>query len=303
MRINNSVSRRVWAKAVLAGLSIVASPLVGRAAIEGLAPSNEFAGHTAPVEKREQNFDVPGVVDKVLVKEGDAVKAGQLIAQQDTASDEARLQAVQLVAASNLEIKAEEAQLAKDEVDLARKGDLIKQQAIAPSEYEEAKLAVTIDGLKAAHAREDHQKAQYDVAEQKAKINQKQLHARVDGVVSQISTHEGELADTQHPAITIVRNDVLYVEVDMPADVVNRLKAAGTVTPLQVRYVDEGPKGTWYEARIHFIKPEADAASNFEHVQLEMQNPPLRSAGLQVMVKVPDSVAGTSGVPRISLSR
>lgn len=257
---------------------------------EGFLARNEFNAHTAPVEKRDQNFDVPGVVEKVLVKEGDAVKAGQLIAQQDISADEAHLKSAELVANSNLEVEAEDAQLAKDKIDFQRKGELIKEHNIAPSEYDEAKLAVTIDQLKLDHAKEDREKASYDVAESKAKIKLKQMFARVDGVVSQIATHEGELADTQHPAITIVKNDVVYVEVDLPADVVNRLKTSGMKAPLQVRYKDEGEKGVWREAAIHFIKPEADAQSNYEHVQLQMPNPEMRSAGLQVVVKLPDNL-------------
>jgi len=304
--MNRSARQMLRTKALLASVAIVALPVFAFGSVDSQSTSNQFAGHTAPIEKREQNFDVPGVIDKILVKEGETVKAGQLIAQQDTSADEARLKSVELVAASELEVKAEEAQLAKDQVDLVRKGELIKQQAIAPSEYEEAKLAVTIDQLKADHAKEDHQKAQFDVAEQKAKIHQKQLFARVDGVVSQISTHEGELADTQHPAITIVKNDVVYVEVDLPADVVNRLKSTGQATPLPVRYVDEGDKAVWHDATIYFIKPEADAASNFVHVQLKMPNPDLRSAGLQVMVKLPDNIAGSGAsgsVPSVSSTR
>ena len=304
--INRSACQNPRTKSLLAALALAGLPALAWGAGDSSSAPNQFAGHTAPVEKREQNFDVPGVVDKVLVKEGDTVKAGQLIAQQNTSADEARLHSVQLVAASELEVEAEQAQLAKDQVDLVRKGELIKQAAIAPSEYEEAKLAVTIDQLKTDHAKEDHAKAQFDVAEQKAKIIQKQLFARVDGVVSQISTHEGELADTQHPAITIVKNDVLYVEVDLPADVVNRLKIAGLTTPLPVRYIDEGDKAVWHEAKIHFIKPEADAASNFVHLQLEMPNPDLRSAGLQVMVKLPDNVAGSGAAgsgPSVSSTR
>jgi RND family efflux transporter MFP subunit len=294
MRKLASTSYRITlAAALMAGLSALGA--TSARADDATLPSTDFNGHTAPVEKREQNFDVPGVVTKVLVNEGDRVKAGQLIAQQDTAADEAHLQSVQMVANSDLEVKAEEAQLEKDQVDLVRKSELIKTQAIAPSEYEEAKLAVTIDQLKAAHAKEDHQKAQYDVAEQTAKINQKKLFAHVDGVVSEITTHEGELAETQHPAITIVKNDVLYVEVDLPAEVVARLKTAGLQTQLKVRYKDEGEKGVWREAKIHFIKPEADAQSNFEHVRLEMPNPENRSAGLQVIVRLPDNVANPAG--------
>jgi RND family efflux transporter MFP subunit len=275
---------------LLAALSVVGLSVSIGAAEEGSLARNEFNAHSAPVEKREQNFDVPGVVDKVLVKEGDVVKAGQLIAQQDTDVDEAHLRSAELLAKSDLEIKAEEATLKKDQIDLDRKVILHRTGDISPSDYDEAVTLVQIDQLKGDHAREDKEKASYDVLESKGKIKLKRMYARIDGVVSQIATHEGELADTQHPAITIVKNDVLYVEVDLPADVVNRLKASGMKAPLQVRYKDEGEKGVWRDAAIHFIKPEADAQSNYEHVQLQMPNPEMRSAGLQVVVKLPDNL-------------
>lgn len=296
MRCLNTIGRTSFARAILVGVSAVGFTASIGVAEDG-APtttSNEFPAHTAPVEKREQNFDVPGVIDKILVKEGDTVKADQLIAQQDASADEAHLKASELVANSNLEIDAEQAQLDKDKVDLSRKEELFKTQSIDPTQVDEARLAVTIDKLKLDHAREDKEKATYDVAESKAKIKLKQMFARVDGVISQIATHEGELADTQHPAITIVKNDVLYVEVDLPAKVVRRLKAAGMKTPLQVRYADEyedqGDNAVWHAATVHFIKPEADAQSNTEHVQLEMPNPEHRSAGLQVVVRLPDNL-------------
>jgi RND family efflux transporter MFP subunit len=292
----DSVRRHTFALALLAGLGAAALPGISFAD-DGATTSNQFPAHTAPVEKREQNFDVPGVIDKILVKEGDAVKAGQLIAQQDTDVDEALLKSAELLANSNLEIEAEQAQRDKDTVDRDRKDELFKQKppAIDPGAVDEARLAVKIDQFKLEHANEDKEKASYDVLESKGKIKLKRMYARIDGVVSQISTHEGELADTQHPAITIVKNDVLYVEVDLPADVVRRLKASGMKAPLQVRYVDEGDKGVWHEGSVHFIKPEADAQSNFEHVQLQMANPEMRSAGLQVTVKLPDNLIAPVG--------
>ena len=261
---------------------------------EGSLPSNVFPGHTAPKEKRAQNFDLPGVVDKVLVKEGDVVKAGDLVAQQDTSVDEAHLASLKILAESQLEIEAEEAQLKKDIVDRERKLKLHQQNAISPAEYEEAVLAVTIDEKKLAKAHEDKQRAAQDVKEQAAKIERKKLFAKIDGVVEEINTHEGELAnsDSQHPTITIVKNDPVYVEVDMPAEVVKRLQ---TKQPLQVRYKDDDK---WMNASIHFIRPEADPQSNFEHVQLEMANAEGRRSGLQVLVKLPDNVAaaGAAGI-------
>jgi RND family efflux transporter MFP subunit len=261
---------------------------------DGSLPSNVFPGHTAPKEKRAQNFDLPGVVDKVLVKEGDKVKAGDLLAQQDTSVDEAHLESLKIVAESDLEIKAEDAQLAKDIVDRDRKQKLASEHAISPADYEESKLAVTIDEFKLQKAREDKKRAAFDLKEQTAKIERKKLMAKVDGIVEEINTHEGELAnsDSQHPTITVVQNDTVYIEVDMPAEAVKKLQLK---QPLQVRYKDEDK---WREAAIHFIRPEADPQSNFEHVQLEMPNTEARRSGLQVLVKLPDNLAagGAAGV-------
>lgn len=292
------VSSRRLALGVLAvlglGNCLAASPANLPAMDDGSLPSNVFPGHTAPKEKRAQNFDLPGVVDKVLVKEGDVVKAGDLVAQQDTSVDEAHLASLKILAESQLEIEAEDAQLKKDIVDRERKLKLHQQNAISPAEYEEAVLAVTIDEKKLAKAHEDKDRAALDVKEQAAKIERKKLYAKIDGVVEEINTHEGELAnsDSQHPTVTIVKNDPVYVEVDMPAEVVKRLAAK---QPLQVRYKDEDK---WHEASIHFIRPEADPQSNFEHVQLEMANTEGRRSGLQVLVKLPDNVAaaGAAGV-------
>lgn len=303
MHYRETTRRLACATAVLAGLGLgccVASAAPASATPAGAQtglddsslPSNVFPGHTAPKEKRAQNFDLPGVVVKVLVKEGDPVQAGELLAQQDTSVDEAHLESLKIAAQSELEIKAEEAQLRKDTVDRERKKELAAQHAISPADYEEAILAVTVDDLKLEKAKEDKTRAALDVKEQAAKIERKKLYATIDGIVEEISTHEGELAnsDSQHPTITLVKNDPLYVEVDMPADVVKKLQVK---EPLQVRYKDEDK---WREASIHFIRPEADPQSNFEHVQLEMNNAEGRRSGLQVLVKLPDNVAGAGGV-------
>ena len=259
-----------------------AEPAVERSAV--------YTGHTAPSEKREQSFDARGVVKELLVKEGDQVKAGQLLARQETEEDEVHLKSLELVANSDLASQAEAAQTEKDRVDLKRKAELFRKSAISPAELDEAKVTVVIDELKTSKAKEDQQKAKYEVAEQKAKLDEKKLYARIDGVISQISTREGELAnsDSQHPALTIVKNDPLYVEVDLPAAIARRLQRQDE---LEVQYVDEGDAGKWRAARVHFIKPEADAQSNYQHVQLEMPNPQQRSSGLQVKIRLAGSLA------------
>lgn len=283
-----SRTRAAVAAVALGGLCLGAAPQVSPPDSAAVAP-NTYSAFTAPSEKRAQNFDVPGVVFEMKVKEGDVVKAGQLLAQQNTAADEAHLRSLTLLAeATKLEIEAAGLQLEKDTIDLKRNEDLLLKRSISQGEVETSRVTVKIDALKKQSAENNAEKAKADLEEEKARIEQKKLFSKIDGVVSEINTRAGELAnnDTQHPTITIVKNQPLYVEVDLPSELVTKIKLAN-VGALQVQYVDEKDKGVWRDAKIHFIKPEADPRSNTEHVQLEMANAEGRSSGLQVEVRMP----------------
>src|SRR5689334_5963631 len=50
-----------------------------------------YVGFTKPSEQRGLGFNGPGVVSKVYVKEGDSVKKGQLLAEQDSRAERADL--------------------------------------------------------------------------------------------------------------------------------------------------------------------------------------------------------------------
>lgn len=260
----------------------------------------EWPGYTTPSEKRVLNFDVPGVIQQLNVKEGDTVKAGQLLAQQNTAPDEAHLKSLEIQSTSkNLETQADEAEQRLDKVDLDRKTELKKKNAISPSDFDQAQLKFEVDGLKIDNARSEEKHAKVDCEEEKARIEQKKLYSRIDGVVSQVSVREGELATTENGdpqkqgVIIVVKNNPLYVEVDLPSALVKDLKNDWKNKSLQVQYVDD--KTTWHDAKIHFIKPEADPRSNTEHVQLELPNPEGRSSGLQVTVRMPAGTPAPGG--------
>jgi RND family efflux transporter MFP subunit len=296
METNRHLSSRKWASIAalaLGGLCLGAGPGTPPPPPTLDATANQFPAITMPSEKRQQNFDLPGVVWKMTVKEGDKVKKGDVLAEQNTEPDKAHLSSLEVQSkTSDLEMQAAVATLDKDQVDLKRKETLMTTKSISQGEVDEARLQVKIDGFKKEAAAEGKNKAEADIAEQKARIEQKMLRAKIDGVVSEINTREGELAnnDTQHPTVTVVKNDPLYVEVWLPAPLVTKLKADGLKTVLQVQYVDE-QNGKWREAKIHFIRPQADAQSNMEYVQLEMPNPEGRSSGLQVMVRMPSGAA------------
>jgi len=119
----------------------------------------------------------------------------------------------------------------------------------------------------------------------KVKIEQKKLVAPLDGVVAKADLHPGEGSDIQRSTnILIVRNDPLWVDVNIPADKVLQLRQKGT-KQLQVRYLDSTE---WQTADILNFQALANAGAYQTPVRLQVANPSLREAGLQMIVKLPD---------------
>jgi RND family efflux transporter MFP subunit len=278
---SNPRKKRWLTTAVVAGLTMSA-PLFGADA------DRTFPGVTKPSESRDISFNGPGVVSLLSVKEGDAVQAGQSLIDQDDSVEEANLAAVLVDATSDVQVDAAKAKLAYAEEEQRRKQRLSDEHAIGESELEEAKLDVIMAQKQVELAeQEKHQKA-LEANEDKAKISLKHLVSPITGSVLKINTHVGETPAADKPVLTVVRNDPLWVETDLPTQQVKQVKLGQT---MDVRY---GGDQNWQSASVIFIAPEADARSDTQKIRMELGNPTHRDSGLQVEVKVPDNLASAS---------
>ncbi|HET6247562.1 MAG TPA: efflux RND transporter periplasmic adaptor subunit [Tepidisphaeraceae bacterium] len=273
---NETFKRRGAVLAVAAMVGLSSGCLLG-------AADNTFKnpGITNPSEQRGLNFNVPGVVSKVMVKEGDIVKKGDIIAQQDDSVDLADLKVKQAdVTSSALQIEAAAVDLAQKKVELDRDTEMFKKKVISSSDYDKAKLDVDIGEIRVKLAQQETQQKQEEVEAEKAKIAQKKLVSTIDGIVQKINVHEGELAtnDPKTPCIQIVLNEPLYVEVDIPV-----ATAAGLALKqkMDVRYAGDDK---WHVADIIFFNPVASAAAGTQRIRLQMENPSHMRSGMQVEV-------------------
>lgn len=252
------------------------------------ADHNARPGLTRPSDQRDITFNGPGVVANLAVKEGDPVQAGQPVIGQDDAVEEATLQVIEVEANSQVQVEAAQAKLDYQKVELARKQKMFDQKVLGESELEEAKVDVIIAQKQVQLAEQEKHQKELEGIEQRKKIALKHLVSPISGFVSKINTHAGEAPVADKPVMTIVQNDPLWVEVDLPTAQVKSLKAGQT---LDVRYNDEDK---WNAARVIFIAPVADARSDTDKVRLEMPNPEHRNSGLQVQVRSPENVAAAS---------
>ncbi len=156
------------------------------------------------------------------------------------------------------------------------------------NELDEARVAVKIADIAVKFRTQEHAQKKLELGAQKVRIEQKRLMSPIDGVIAKIEVRAGEGTDITRPAMQIVQNDMLKVEVDIPATKCRNLKSGPEGDTLMVRYGDEEK---WMPAKIVFLTPYADPSSGTRKVRLEMPNEAKREAGLPVYVKLPDNVA------------
>ena len=256
-------------------------------------------GITNPSEQRGLNFNVPGVVSKVFVTEGDIIKKGTLIAQQDDSVDLAEMKVKEAdVTSSALQIEAANTDLAQKKVEFARQTDMFAKGVAGKADVEKAKLDVDIGIIRVKLAQQETAQKQQEVEAERAKIAQKKLLSTIDGIVQKINVHEGELAtnDPKTPCIQVVQNEPLYVEVDVPVNVAKELEIG---QPMDVRYFSDTK---WQATKIIYFNPVSNAAAGMQRVRLQMENPNHLRAGLQVEV-APHDPAHDKGVAVVQPGR
>ncbi len=252
------------------------------------APPAAEKGITRPSESTEYQFNQPGLIEQVMVKEGDSVKKGDLLVKQNDTVEQQTLKSKSIDADSDLSQRLAQAKLDVLRVDLKRKKELLAQQNVSQAEYEEADLKVKEAELDLEYSGQKIRQAKIDVEEQRARIELKKMISTFDGIVQKVDARAGQNADPSKPQVIVVRNDPLWIDVHAPSAKTKLLKEK---QPLQIRYDGEDQ---WQDAEIIFLDPVVDAQSDTQLVRLQMKNPSGRRAGLRVDVRLPEEVTAAS---------
>lgn len=148
------------------------------------------------------SFETGGRVETINVKEGDYVKAGQIIAQLRKDDYE-------------LSVKALQTQRDLAYRDAMRKKRMHEQKALSGNEYESAQTML------------ENLDAQLEI--QKNKYEYTFLKAPVNGFIQKVNMHEGELAGIGSCVATMLDLSRMEVEVGMPSDLYQKRSLFGDV--------------------------------------------------------------------------
>jgi len=225
-------------------LPVVAEPVVIE---DGVTVHRSFVGVVEARRESRIGFELGGQVASILVDEGDAVKAGQVLARADTKlldAERLTLVATRDEVAARLEL----AHLTRERTRKALAGHAVSRQAL-----DEA--VTNFNVLSAALSRAEAAIAQVD-----ARLAKSVLRAPFTGIVAERHFDEGQIAAATAPVITLLEASEPEARIGVSTQALSSLKVG---QKLEVTVT-----GRRVEARVASLLPVRGAKTRTVEVRL-----------------------------------
>jgi RND family efflux transporter MFP subunit len=214
--------------------------IVEPAALDRTLP---LTGSLAPFNEATVKAKVAGELVEVAVREGESVRAGQLLARVDTTDVQAR------VAARQADVEAAKAQLVWADKNRAQQKALLDKAFISQSAFDnvQSNYDVAAARLRAAEA---------ELVVARKALGDAALVAPFAGIVSQRHAQPGERVALDARVVSVVDLSRLQLEAAVPPAAIGQVRAG---QPISFRVEGFGERG--FEGRIERINPSATAGS------------------------------------------
>jgi len=209
-----------------------------------------------------------GIVETILVKQGQAVRRGQVLATLDQSVLRTSLEFARAKARATAARDAARAELELRQRRLEKLLSLREEGHSSRDEVERTQTDVQIAQARLRAAEEECELNQLEVRRIEAQLARLAVVSPTDGVVVRLHREAGEFVAAGAPQVaTVVRLDALRVKLYLPTDLAGRLSTAQSV-PLVFPETGQRAPG-----RVEFISPTTDADSGTVRVELIIDNP------------------------------
>ncbi|MCI0333954.1 MAG: efflux RND transporter periplasmic adaptor subunit [Planctomycetes bacterium] len=269
-----------------------------------------FPGKVEASRRVELAFQVPGLLVKLPVKEGQQVAKGDVIAELRQDEFQARLTSLQGQldqARANLtalragerpeerlrreaQVRSADARLANARAELNRATELLQRRAIARADFdiaetayriaiEEQKAAVQLAEMGTIGREEEIQAREAEVrglegrvVEASIQLADSVLRAPYNGVIARRFVEQGQNVQAKAPIVRFQDLDEIEIEVDVPeAVMVTDIRSADIV---QMVAELSGAPGVQFPVRIREVAQVADPTTQTFNVRVAMESPP-----------------------------
>lgn len=248
---------------------------------------------------------VVGTVTQLLVREGDPVRAGQVLMTIDNRDANAMLQAArageleaeQGIAGTEAAVAAAEAQRKLANSTLERFNTLRERNSVSPQEYEEVEARTAAANAEADRAhrmlnamRAKREQARAGAAGAEAMMSYTRITAPMSGVVTARMIDVGAMAAPGMPLLTIEDDRAYRIEAQVAESQVGTIRR-GDVVRVRIDALDREVEG-----RVAAVAPGADPASRSYLVKVDLPGDAARDVRSGMFAKAYFKVGDTAGM-------
>jgi RND family efflux transporter MFP subunit len=252
-----------------------------KAEFRDLERSVEAVGTLLPNEEVTVSSQVDGIVQKLFVDLGDAVRQGQVIAQLDSRELElavnqqsAALQQelarlglndteTSVEDATTSQVRQAEATFAEAKIRLDRVKQLSEQGVVPKQTLDEQQAKYDVSEAAVRSARETVRNIRATISARKAalslaekKLADARITAPITGFIKDRAISEGQYLRSTSPVVTIVQNSPLKLRVEVPENAMGSIKTGRSVQFT----VDAYPEDT-FDGRVSRLSPSVNQQS------------------------------------------
>lgn len=227
-------------------------------------------GYVVPQSTARIGAKIVGKIVKVYFKEGDVIKAGDVIFELDPDDQKAAVQSAQArVAAAGAKVATAQALLAESDLDFKRQKKLVEAGAIARAGVDdlEAKRKSLEAQIKAAQA--EVYAAQAEAQSLSTGLKNLKIVAPIDGTAMTKPANLGDIASPDEPLLELADFSTLLVEVDVPEARLGIVKQGG---PCEIILDSFGSER--FPGEVVTIAPRLNRSKATGIVKVRLKNPP-----------------------------
>lgn len=252
--------RNVFRVALAAGAMLL---IAARATHAG-----DIEAFTEPYETVNVAAPEIGIIAQIDVKEGELVKAGQMLAKLNTDILEASLRIAEQTRDAVGEIKAAEADARLRQERLAKLQQLLESDHATPEEVLRARTESDVASARLIAARESLEIRSLEYERTRIQLERRHIRSPLNGIVLKRNRNVGEFVSPNDPVVmTVVQLDPLVATFSVPAAEADKLE---TNQSISVQFTGSSAK---VAAAIDFVSPVTEPESDTVLVKVQIPNP------------------------------
>jgi membrane fusion protein, multidrug efflux system len=233
---------------------------VATAAIEAMPVQIDTIGNVQTVASVSVKSRIDAVIDQVLVKDGQFVKAGDTLFQLDSRAAQAQLHQFEATLARD------QVQLANSQRQVERDRTLIAKDFVSHQQFDN-------DSANAAALEATVRADQAQVENAKVLLSYYTIVSPLDGRVGVIAIKRGNsIKANDVPLATVNQIQPIYVSFALPQSGLPELRSALAAGPVVVNVLAHGDKGTPVTGKVAFFDNAIDTTSGTINVRATFDN-------------------------------